>query len=210
MVRAFCILAHSQDPKDLFFIERIEDRNGKTIFQNFQLKNKKDNIDAFPWFQTQLTEEIKPFYLLPPLSRESFEPIDPRVAFITKDILREALSRGSNRKKVQVLNRSDIAGKTGTTNDAISTWFSGFHNNLVTTVWVGTDDFSSLGDNEFGSSIALPAWVDFMKTALPTLPEEDWKIPKGLSYVRVDRETGQPVDDSSKNSYFELFFDEDI
>ena len=210
MVRAFSILAHSKDPKDLFFIERIEDRNGKTIFQNSQLENKKDNINAFPWFQTQLTEEIKPFYLLPPLSRESFEPIDPRVAFITKDILREALSRGSNRKKVQVLNRSDIAGKTGTTNDAISTWFSGFHNNLVTTVWVGTDDFSSLGDNEFGSSIALPAWVDFMKTALPTLPEEDWKIPKGLSYVRVDRETGQPVDDTSQNSYFELFFDEDI
>ena len=210
MVRAFSILAHSKDPKDLFFIERIEDRNGKTIFQNSQLENKKDNINAFPWFRTQLTEEIKPFYLLPPLSRESFKPIDPRVAFITKDILREALSRGSNRKKVQVLNRSDIAGKTGTTNDAISTWFSGFHNNLVTTVWVGTDDFSSLGDNEFGSSIALPAWVDFMKTALPTLPEEDWKIPKGLSYVRVDRETGQPVDETSQNSYFELFFDEDI
>ena len=56
----------------------------------------------------------------------------------------------------------------------------------------------------------MPAWVDFMKTALPTLPEEDWKIPKGLSYVRVDRETGQPVDDTSQNSYFELFFDEDI
>ena len=79
---------------------------------------------------------------------------------------------------------------------------------MVTTVWVGTDDFSSLGDNEFGSSIALPAWVDFMKTALVSLPEEDWKIPKGLSYVRVDRETGKPVDESSKNSYFELFLDE--
>ena len=122
--------------------------------------------------------------------------------------MREALSRGSNGRKVQVLNRSDIAGKTGTTNDAISTWFSGFHNDLVTTVWVGTDDFSSLGDNEFGSSIALPTWVDFMKTALVDLPEEDWKIPKGLSYVRVDRETGRPVDEKSKNSYFELFLDE--
>ena len=108
------------------------------------------------------------------------------------------------------MNRNDIAGKTGTTNDAISTWFSGFHNDLVTTVWVGTDDFSSLGDNEFGSSIALPPWVDFMKAALIDLPEEEWKIPAGLSYVRVDRETGRPVDDSSKNSYFELFLDEEI
>ena len=210
MVRAFSILVNSEDPKDLFFIERIEDRNGKTIFQNLQAENKKKNIDAFPWFQTQLSKEIKPFYLLPPIIEKSLEPIDPRVTFITKDILRETLSRGSNRRKTQVLNRNDIAGKTGTTNDAISTWFSGFHNDLVTTVWVGTDDFSSLGDNEFGSSIALPTWVDFMKTALPNLPEEDWKIPKGLSYVRVDRETGRPVNESSKNSYFELFLDEEI
>ena len=208
MVRAYSIMVNSDDPKDLFFIERVVDRNGKTIFQNPQAKNKTKNIDAFPWFQTQLTEEIKPFHLLPPIQKESLAPIDPRITFVTKDILREALSRGSNGRKVQVLNRSDIAGKTGTTNDAISTWFSGFHNDLVTTVWVGTDDFSSLGDNEFGSSIALPAWVDFMKTALLSLPEEDWKIPKGLSYVRVDRETGRPVDESSKNSYFELFLDE--
>ncbi len=210
MVRAFSILVNSEDPKDLFFIERIEDRNGKTIFQNLQAEIKKKNFDAFPWFQTQLSKEIKPFYLLPPIIEKSLEPIDPRVTFITKDILREALSRGSNRKKTQVLNRNDIAGKTGTTNDAISTWFSGFHNDLVTTVWVGTDDFSSLGDNEFGSTIALPVWVDFMKTALPNLPKEDWKIPKGLSYVRVDRETGLPVNENSKNSYFELFLDEEI
>ena len=208
MLRAYSIMANSEDSKDLFFIERIEDRNGRTIFQNPQTENKKKNIYAFPWFQTQLTEEIKPFYLLPPIENKSQELIDPRVTFITKDILREALSRGSNGRKTKILNRSDIAGKTGTTNDAISTWFSGFHNDLVTTVWVGTDDFSSLGDNEFGSSIALPTWVDFMKTALANLPEEKWKIPEGLSYVRVDRETGRPVDESSKNSYFELFLDE--
>jgi len=207
MVRAYSILANSEDPKDLFFIERVEDRNGNTIFKNPQRKNRIKNIDAFPWFQTQLIEEIKPFYLLPPIQNNLLEPIDPRVTFITKDILREALSRGTNGRKTKVLGRNDIAGKTGTTNDAVSTWFSGFHNSLVTTVWIGTDDFSSLGDNEFGSSIALPTWVDFMKTALSSLPEEDWKIPEGLSYVRVDRETGRPVDEMNSNSYFELSLD---
>ena len=210
MVRAYSILANSEDPKDLFFIERILDRKGNIIFENPQTKNKEKNIDAFPWFQTQITEEIKPFYLLPPINKESIGPIDPRVTYITKDILREALMRGTNRRKVQVLNRKDIAGKTGTTNDAISTWFSGFHNNLVTTVWVGTDDFSSLGDMEFGSTIALPTWVDFMQMASTNLPEEDWKMPEGLSYIRVDRETGRPVDETSQNSYFELSLDEDI
>ena len=210
MVRAYSILVNSEDSKDLFFIERILDRKGNIIFENPRTKNKEKNIDAFPWFRTQITEEIKPFYLLPPINKESIGLIDPRVTYIIKDILREALMKGTNRRKVQVLNRNDIAGKTGTTNDAISTWFSGFHNNLVTTVWVGTDDFSSLGDMEFGSTIALPTWVDFMQTASTNLPEEDWKMPEGLSYIRVDRETGRPVDETSQNSYFELSLDEDI
>ena len=207
MVRAYNILVNSEDPKDLFFIERIEDRNKNTIFEHSKIEDTKQNKDGFPWFQTQLTEKIQPFYLLPPITNVIKQPIDPRVTFITKDILREALSRGSNGRKTKVLNRSDIAGKTGTTNDAISTWFSGFHNDLVTTVWVGTDDFSSLGNNEFGSTIALPVWVDFMQIALPSLPEEEWKIPKGLSYVRVDRETGKPTEETSDNAYFELFLD---
>lgn len=207
MLRAYNILVNSEDPKDLFFIERIEDRNKNTIFEHSKIEDKKQNIDGFPWFQTQLTDKIQPFYLLPPIRNVIKQPIDPRVTFITKDILREALSRGSNGRKTKVLNRSDIAGKTGTTNDAISTWFSGFHNDLATTVWVGTDDFSSLGNNEFGSTIALPVWVDFMQIALPSLPEEEWKIPKGLSYVRVDRETGKPTEETSDNAYFELFLD---
>ena len=207
MVRAYSILANSENPKDPFFIDKILNRNGDVIFKHSsekEDKNSDDSSDAFPWFETQIADEVKPFILLPPLSK-FIDPIDPRAAFITKDILREALTRGSNARQVGILKREDIAGKTGTTNDAISTWFSGFHNNLATTIWIGTDDFSSLGDNEFGSSIALPTWVDFMKTALLDLPNETWKSPKGLSYVRVDKETGKPTDQTSKNAYFELF-----
>ena len=212
MARAYAILVNSENPKDPFYIEKIVDRNGKIIFThplNGEVNKNKKSIEAFPWFKTQLTEDIEPFLLLSPLEK-NLKPIDPRISFITKDILREALSRGSNAKRVKILNRNDIAGKTGTTNDAISTWFSGFHNNLVSTVWIGTDDFSSLGDNEFGSSIALPVWVDFMKTALVDLPEDNWKAPKGISYVRVDRESGKPTSEKSENSFFELFLDEDV
>ena len=211
MARAFSILVNTENSKDPYFIEKIVDRNKKIIFEHSikdDLEENKKLVEAFPWFKTQLTDEIKPFLLLQPLEKPS-EPIDPRISYITKDILREALSRGSNARKVKILNRYDIAGKTGTTNDAISTWFSGFHNNLVSTIWVGTDDFTSLGDKEFGSSIALPTWVDFMKTALVDLPEENWKAPRGLSYVRVDRESGKPTTEQSENSYFELFLEED-
>ena len=210
MVRAYSILVNSKNPKDLFFIERIIDRDGKTIFQNPQLENKEKNITAFPWFQTQFTDEIKPFYLLPSINKQSIESIDPRVSFITKDILRETLSRGSYRRKVQVLKRSDIAGKTGTTNDAISTWFSGFHNNLATTVWVGTDDFSSLGENEYGSTIALPIWLDFMSEELNALEKKEKNIPEGLSFVRVNKKTGKIDSLENDNTYFELFLDENI
>jgi len=210
MVRAYTILANSMNPQDPFFIDKIVNRDEDVIYQHSffsEEKHSEDSLDAFPWFQTQIADEIKPFTLLPQLSKIS-DSIDPRIVFITKDILREALSRGANARQVGVLKRSDIAGKTGTTNNSISTWFSGFHNNLVTTVWIGTDDFSSLGENEFGSSIALPTWVDFMKTALVDLPNEPWKSPKGLSYIRVDRDTGKPTDQASKNAYFELLLEE--
>ena len=130
--------------------------------------------------------------------------IDPKIAFITKDILREALQRGSNGRKIKILNRSDIAGKTGTTNDSISTWFSGFHRDLSATAWVGTDDFSSLGDNEFGSSIALPIWVDFMKVGLKDLPKDPWRTPPGLSYIKVNKDSGKRAKQLDQNSYFEL------
>jgi len=124
--------------------------------------------------------------------------------------LEELIARGSAGRRSSVLNRKDIAGKTGTTNDAISTWFSGFHEDLVTTVWVGTDDFSSLGDNEFGSTIALPIWVDFMSNALEKLEVKSKPIPEGLSFVRINKLTGQIDNKENKDSYFELLLDENI
>ena len=80
-------------------------------------------------------------------------------------------------ESLDFLNRDDIAGKTGTTNDSISTWFSGYHSDLVTTVWVGTDDFSSLGENEYGSTIALPIWINYMDYKLESLETASEEMP---------------------------------
>ena len=211
MVRAYSILANSGEGQDLYFIEKIQDRNGNIIFQHPD--PQKDNqslyrLEAFPWFDTELDDDQEPFLLLPGLNRHE-KSIDPRIAFITKDILREAIQRGSNGRRTQILGRTDIAGKTGTTNDSISTWFSGFHKDLVSTVWVGTDNFSSLGINEFGSSIALPTWVDFMQSALIDLPIDSWKAPEGISYVRVDPVSGKPTKDLNQSSYFEVILDDE-
>jgi penicillin-binding protein 1A len=154
-------------------------------------------------------EAKKPYSLLKEVSN-SERVVDERVTHIVKDILREHTRRGSTGRKTSILKRSDIAGKTGTTNDAKSTWFSGFHDDLVTTVWVGTDDFTSLGDNEYGSSIALPIWVDYMSLALENLPESEVKIPSGISYVRVNKSTGEIANSGDINTYFELFLNENI
>ena len=206
MMRAYNFLANAGKGEDLYFIEKILDRDDNVIFQHPSLQEKFNEtplIDGFPWFAKELPEEISPFLLLPPLDTE-MKSIDTKIAFITKDILREALQRGSNGRKTKILDRSDIAGKTGTTNDAISTWFSGFHRDLSATVWVGTDDFSSLGNNEFGSSIALPIWIDFMKIGLVDIPEDPWRTPPGISYIKVNKDTGKRTEQLDQNSYFEL------
>ena len=210
MIRAYNFLANSGKGRNLYFIEKIEDRNGNIIFQHLAQQDQLNvisDIKGFPWFAEELPNRANQFLLLPDLGLDK-QSIDPEIAFITKDILREALQTGSNGRKTKILNRSDIAGKTGTTNDAISTWFSGFHKDLSATVWVGTDDFTSLGNNEFGSSIALPIWVDFMRTGLIDLPEDPWKIPPTLEYIKVNRDTGKRAENLDQNSYFELFFED--
>ena len=106
-------------------------------------------------------------------------------------------------------NRDDIAGKIGITNNSVSTWFSGFHKDPVTTVWVGTDDFSSLGENEYGSTIALLIWLNFADFKQKVL-----KCTKIL-YLKIFLmsgwlSSGEIDSDTEDNFYFELFLNENI
>ena len=142
--------------------------------------------------------------------REELQPtqvIDERVAFIIKDILQEAARRGTAKKIIE-LGRPDFSGKTGTTNKAESTWFTGFNNSLVTTVWVGFDQPRSLGNREFGSSIALPIWMDFIKNNLEEIPLNNSIPPQGIVAVKIDKNTGKRVSSDSNNSMFEYYLEE--
>ena len=132
----------------------------------------------------------KPYFLLKPLDKEG-EVIDDRIAYLIKDTLKDFLKSGVAGRKSAFLNRDDIGGKTGTTNDSVSTWFSGFHKDLVTTVWVGTDDFSSLGEDEYGSTIALPIWINYMRDALENLEVKERNIPEGISFVKVNKKNNE-------------------
>ena len=211
MARAFGVIANGGYLVDPYYISKIEDREGNIIYSHNDYINLKENteIKAFPWLNTLEMNIKKPYFLIEP--KHQTEPvIDERVAFLIKDILQEFMQSGTAGRKSSFLNRKDIAGKTGTTNDAVSTWFSGFHEDLVTTIWVGTDDFSSLGENEFGSTIALPIWLNYMSGELNNLPKKEKNIPEGLSFARVNKKTGKIDNSENVNTYFELILDENL
>ena len=176
-VAAYSVFANGGKSVQPYFISKITDRTGNTIFQ-------KEDI-------------------------EINQAIDPRIAFIIKDILQEAASRGTA-KKVKELGRSDLAGKTGTTNEAESTWFTGFNESLVTTVWVGFDQPKSLGNREFGSSTALPIWMDFMQPNIDNLPKNKNLPPEGIVSIKIDKKTGLKAESDSRNSIFEYYLEEHL
>jgi len=130
--------------------------------------------------------------------------ISAQNAFIMRSIMMDVVRRGTA-VRAKALGRKDIAGKTGTTNDQIDAWFSGFNDQVVTTAWVGFDNQRSMGNRETGGRAALPMWIDFMKVALDGQPENLQEQPEGLVTIRVDSETGKPADINSSNSLFELF-----
>jgi penicillin-binding protein 1A len=102
---------------------------------------------------------------------ETIRAVDPRVAWIMDDMLRGVATYGTGARAHQVLKRSDVAGKTGTTNDSVDVWFSGYTPALATTVWMGYDQPRSLGSNEFGAGLTLSAWLQYMQPALKGIPE---------------------------------------
>ncbi len=211
MVRGYSVIATRGFIPDIYFIDSIQDRFGNFIFSHDELNAQKNNqnINAFPWLDTLEINLNRPYNVLEPLNKKE-RVIDERISFLMEDILRGFMKNGVAGRKSEFLKRDDIAGKTGTTNDSVSTWFSGFHTDLVTTVWVGTDDFTSLGENEYGSTIALPIWLNYMDYKLKTLKVSKDLIPENISFVRVNKSTGEIDIESKDNFYFELFLDENI
>ncbi len=116
----------------------------------------------------------------PPVLNESMRTLDARNAFVMDTLLNTIALRGTAAAARRALNRPDIYGKTGTTNDSIDTWFAGFQPSLVAIVWVGYDTPRKLGDNETGGGLSLPIWIEYMKHALNGVPVETYPVPEGI------------------------------
>lgn len=107
------------------------------------------------------------------------QAIDPRNAFIMTSMMKDVVRYGTAVRAMS-LGRTDLAGKTGTTNDARDAWFSGFNPALVGIAWVGFDNNRSLGGGETGGGAALPIWIHYMAQALKGVPEVDTPVPAGI------------------------------
>ena len=139
-----------------------------------------------------------------PLPIYAERTVEPRIIYIINTMLKDVIKRGTGRK-ARSLKRSDIGGKTGTTNDQKDAWFSGFSPDVVTTVWVGFDAPQTLGRREYGGTAALPIWIEFMGETLKDFPVNNKLQPDGLVTVKVDPETGKRATASQSNGIFEIF-----
>lgn len=142
------------------------------------------------------------------ISKGNKKRLGEEIAFITREILKEGLDRFLKFRNLNLVIEN-AGGKTGTTNDARDTWFVGYAENIIASSWVGKDDGSTLGDEQFGSSNALPIWLDFMNNSIDLLDETTFVIPEDITLVRIDKNTGK-VASTFDNAIFEYFLDDDL
>ncbi len=147
--------------------------------------------------------------VVPPLLVPAPRVLSPQTAFLMNSMLRDVIRHGTGRRAL-ALGRSDLAGKTGTTNDQQDAWFSGFTRNTVATAWVGFDNPRPLGDKETGARAALPMWMRFMAEAVKGEPETPLVQPPGMVTVRIDAATGLPAGPETTEAVFEYFLADQV
>jgi len=218
-----------------YFISHIEDNAGNIIYKANPLTvcqtcpqpeinplldelSQRVSIESEPKTNKELTDTDKDaelalqLALLDEIGQEqnniNVAPriISPENAYLITSMLGSVIKRGTGRAALK-MKRSDIAGKTGTTNDMFDAWFTGFNQDIVTSVWMGFDSPRTLGKasgiRETGASAALPMWIEYMKVALADKPIREWSQPTGIIAKRIDPKTGEFS--KADNSIWEFF-----
>jgi penicillin-binding protein 1A len=221
----FAVFANGGYRVPPYFIERIEDPKGKVVFEARPKVAAPECESAVPGTATSATVTAAPMpafavetapsvqragistrggECLLPKEQLAERAISAENAWLIDSMLADVITRGTGRRALS-LGRSDLAGKTGTTNDAKDTWFNGFSRDLVATVWVGFDQERSLGEGEEGARTAVPIWVHFMREALRGVPQRARRMPEGLVQVRISPWTGQIASVDDPEAIFETF-----
>ena len=190
VARAFAVFANGGQLIEPYIIDRITTVEDELIYQ------------ALPVRACEAEADDSCLYPAPRV-------IDPDTHYMVHSILQDVIKKGTGRR-AQALGRSDIAGKTGTTNDTIDAWFSGYNRELVAVSWVGFDSPSTLGNSEYGSVAALPIWREFMQSALAEVATADFEPPPTLSKLWIDSKTGKITTDNNPNAYQEYLRASDV
>jgi len=189
---AFSVFANGGERVKPIFIKKIVTMKGEVLEEKYpyvELEEKEE-------------EEETPE---PPSPVQKERAISPQNAFIMTYLLQGVVQHGTG-QRAKVLGRP-IAGKTGTSSDYADAWFIGYTPSLLTTVWVGFDDKTSLGKDETGARAALPIWNSFMGHALGNTPIQTFKPPPGITLTKVNIETGLPTNEDSKETIIEAFIE---
>ncbi|NWD05784.1 penicillin-binding protein 1A [Pseudomonas gingeri] len=196
-----------------YLIDKIESRNGDTLFvanppsvPTGEAASSGIAAPGQPTFTVNSTGEAPAPAAQALAVAERI--IDGRTTFILNSMLEDVIKLGTGRRAL-ALGRSDLAGKTGTTNESKDAWFTGYNADYITTVWTGFDQPESLGRREFGGTVALPIWMDYMGAALKGMPPHTQAEPEGILSLRVDPVSGRAATPGTPNAYFELFKSED-
>ena len=212
LASAYAVLANGGYRVEPYLIERIEDMDGEEIYRARPQTVCRECEQAT---EAEMSEELSMEQILAADESEKqalpLAPriMEPRANFVINSILRDVITKGTGRRAL-ALKRGDIAGKTGTTNGPMDAWFSGYNADVVTSTWVGFDNYTPLGRREFGGTAALPIWIEFMRRALRDSPELKRPAPSGIVSVRIDPDTGLLANPGQENAIFEYFPEEDV
>ena len=219
MATGFATFANGGYKVDSHLISHIENERGEVVYTTSAPPVCRECEQADLARQALIPEEPVAFTPFEAITDEPAEPIDSapyaprimdeRVAYIMDSMLKDVIQRGTGRR-ARVLERGDIAGKTGTSNGPRDTWFAGYNPDMVAITWIGFDDNSLLGKNEYGGPTALPIWINFMRVALADKPEKIHPQPDGIVTVRIDPETGRRAEPGDPDAIFEIFLAEDV
>ena len=196
LTSAYCSFVNGGKLIKPILIDRIQDGEGNTIINN---ENRKCiNCDKISFTS----------YEFPRIEDNYQQILSPQTAYQVTSFLQGAVERGTG-KKLKKLGLN-LAGKTGTTNDNTDAWFVGFTSNLVIGVYVGMDNPQPLGKYETGSKAALPIFEEFVKKAIKKSDARPFKVPKDITLMVIDPNTGNKAKFSSKNTIIESYKSENV
>ncbi|MEX0623334.1 MAG: penicillin-binding transpeptidase domain-containing protein, partial [Saccharospirillum sp.] len=229
IARAYSVLANGGFLIEPYFIDSITDADGNIIFDANPAVVCKNCPETPRPFELTTSDEpapdevdtaavdVAPIALNieddpatettagPPQPRYAPRVLSEQTAYLMDSMLKDVVRRGTGRVAYSAMERDDLAGKTGTTNNAVDAWFSGYNGDVVTAAWIGFDDNRGLGQAEFGGKAALPAWITFMRVALEGQSSNSLSQPVGIERIRIDPATGLLARPNQSNAVFEIF-----